>query len=101
MAVWHAADLANGRMDAQAGFVLAAPHAGDGAEISAFTLPGGKGLRVLCVGPYSTIPDAWRALYEAAGARGLTPGLGWEEYVDDPTEVPAATLRTVLTLHVG
>ncbi len=99
-AIWHGMDMATGIADCQAGIFLSEPSEGEG-EISGGATPGGELLRILNRGPYDTVPNAWKAIYSHAAALGRPPGLGYEIYVDDPTQVPAEELRTEVSLFLG
>jgi AraC family transcriptional regulator len=63
--------------------------------ISPSTLPAGKALYLVHTGPYEDIGPAYEALHNHMKAFNLTAaGAPWESYIDDPTVVPAAQVRT-------
>lgn len=79
MAVWWSMDMAAQVADCQAGFLLPEPTDGAG----------------------DTVGTTWQALHAHAAGLGRTPGAGWELYVDDPGDTPAAELRTALHLPLS
>jgi effector-binding domain-containing protein len=59
-------------------------------EVCASTLPGGRVVTALHVGPYETLEQTYRALLadmEAAGLVQRTGGM-WEQYLTDPDAEP-------------
>ena len=99
-AVWHGMDPETGVCDAQAGMFIREEADGEG-EISTATTPAGAALKLVHVGSYDQMPASWRRLYAHASSEGLTPGLGWEVYVDDPGVVDAASLKTEIYLSIA
>ena len=53
------------------------------------SLPGGLVATVTHFGPYTALPETWRALTEWIDSQGLQPaGAPWEVYVTDPGAEP-------------
>jgi len=100
MARWHAMDMQAGIADVQAGCFVGEAVDGDG-DITCDTTPAGDALTLTHVGSYDGMGDSWMQLYGEAEKLGLTPGAGWEIYVDDPGQVDAAELKTEITLPVS
>jgi len=99
MARWHAMDPQTGVADVQAGCFVAEPVPDDG-DITCDTTPAGEALRLTHVGSYDDMKRSWGALFRHASDQGLTPGAGWEIYVDDPSKTDPETMRTEITLPV-
>lgn len=100
MAVWVSMDMEAGIADCHAGCFVAEPVELDG-EITAGRTAGGDVLVLTHTGPYDTVGQSWMAAYARAAELGRTPGAGWEIYLDDPSETPAAELRTQIHLPLG
>ncbi len=100
MSMWCGMDMETGVADCHAGCFVDGEVEGEG-EITVGHTPGGEVFTVTNVGPYSTVGQSWQRIYAHAAAQGRTPGAGWEIYVDDPTEVPEAELRTEIYLPVA
>ena len=100
MAVWCAMDMESGIADCHAGCFVHDKLQGEG-EITAGETQGGDVLTVTHTGPYDTVGRSWMAVYRRASELGRRPGAGWEIYVDDPTETPAESLRTLIHLPVA
>lgn len=66
------------------------------AEVRPFTLPGGRAVVAMHVGPYDTLEQTYHGILEWISAQGLTPAAAmWEEYLSDPGQEPdPATWRT-------
>ncbi|MDJ0755296.1 MAG: AraC family transcriptional regulator [Ardenticatenaceae bacterium] len=84
------------RFDAGAIFVEGAePAAADGLAYQ--TLPAGRWAVFRHVGPYDTLWQTWQAAYRdwlpTSGCE-LRDALSFEDYVDDPSQVPPEELRT-------
>jgi len=97
MAMWCAMDMDSGIADCHAGCLVAHAVQGEG-EITPGTTAGGDVLVTTHKGPYDTVGQSWQAVYKRAAELGRTPGAGYEIYVDDPTDTPAAELRTEIHL---
>lgn len=90
------------RVDVEIGIPVAAP-VGDlrplaecePGEMGASELPGGSAAIAVHRGSYDTLRETYAALPEwiAAQARQIG-GAPWESYIDDPSEVSEAELRT-------
>lgn len=64
-------------------------------ELGAGTLPGGHAAVTVHRGPYDGLPETYAALEAWIGEQGRSAGgAPWESYVDMPTEVDEADLRT-------
>jgi effector-binding domain-containing protein len=64
-------------------------------ELGASELPGGETAVLVHVGSYDGLKGAYDALHEWIHGQGREDGPGpWESYIDDPSEVGEAELRT-------
>lgn len=64
-------------------------------EVGSSALPGGRAAVAVHLGSYSGLPQTYERLRDWIHAQGLDDGDGpWESYVDDPSEVTEAELRT-------
>lgn len=84
-------------VDVEAGFpVTIAPHA-DG-EVAAGTLPGGRAVEAVHVGPYDTMGETYGQVEQWMVGQRLQPGpVVWESYLSDPQrETDPATWRTLI-----
>jgi effector-binding domain-containing protein len=91
-------------VDVEAGFPLAAPYPGGGdGGVAAGTLPAGRALEALHVGPYETLPETYSAVMARMQAEGLTPGNAmWEYYLSDPAADPdPSTWKTLIVWPVA
>jgi len=91
-------------VDVEAGFPLAAPYPGGGESVvTAGTLPAGRALEAMHVGPYDTLPETYGAVMARMQAEGLTPGDAmWEYYLSDPaTEPDPAAWKTLVVWPVS
>ena len=74
---------------------------GSSGRATADELPAGRVATVTHVGPYDQLKTTWDAVMGWVQSEGLTPnGLPWEVYVDDPTTVEPAKLRTEIFVPV-
>ncbi len=82
-------------VDVEAGFPVATAVAPSGS-VATGTLPGGRVVEAVHVGPYDTMEDTYSALERFFAETGLVPGdVMWESYVTDPgTEPDPARWRT-------
>ena len=100
ISIYHHVDHEAGRYDIQPCLVVAEAIDGEG-DITAGTTSAGPALTTTHTGPYEGLGDAWTAIFEFAGEKGIVPTASpWEEYVDDPGEVEPAKLRTKIFLPV-
>jgi effector-binding domain-containing protein len=90
-------------VDVEIGFPVGAPLADVPAladspegEVGLSELPGGPVARTIHRGPYDSLKAAYDGLHDwIHGQPGYDDGPGpWESYVDDPTTVDAAEVRT-------
>ena len=82
-------------VDVEAGFPVAASiKPGDG--VIASSLPGGRAVESLHVGPYDTLPETYAEVQRRIEAEGLQPASDmWEYYLTDPESEPdPATWQT-------
>lgn len=100
MAMWCAMDMETGIADCHAGCFLHEAVDGEG-EITAGVAPACEALVTTHSGPYDSVGQSWMAAYAEAKALGRAPGAGWEIYVDDPADTPAAELRTRIHLPLA
>lgn len=64
-------------------------------ELAASELPGGEVAVAVHIGSYDGLPQTYGRLEEWIGTEGRRPaGAPWESYVDDPSEVDPADIRT-------
>jgi effector-binding domain-containing protein len=71
-------------------------------ELAASELPGGRVVVTVHRGSYDGLSDTYDQLRDCIRAQGLEEGPGpWESYVDDPSEVEMAELRTEICWPVG
>ncbi|MGT2463987.1 GyrI-like domain-containing protein [Sinomonas atrocyanea] len=84
-------------IDLEAGFPVAGPFTG-ADEVAASSLPGGRTVRALHVGPYESLSETYQEVTEWMREKGLTPAASmWEVYMSDPNAEPdPATWRTEL-----
>lgn len=74
----------------------------EAGEVGSSELPGGPSAIIVHRGSYRGLGGAYDRLREAIKAEGRTAGSGpWESYIDDPTEVGEADLRTEVIWPLG
>jgi len=79
------------------GFPVSQPFHAEGM-FKAFELPSVKAVRAVHVGPYADLVKTYIAMEQWMKEKGLAPAqYMWEEYLDDPSEVPQQELRTRIT----
>jgi effector-binding domain-containing protein len=84
-------------VDVEAGFPVASPIE-DAEGVVASTLPGGRVVEAVHVGPYDTMVGTYAEVEAWMADHGLEPGpLMWESYLTDPGDEPdPATWRTLI-----
>ena len=80
-------EMGRGLWTIEAGFAIAAPHAGEG-DIIATELPGGKAAVAIHEGTYETLGETHAAIERWLDERKLTAGAPWEVYLTDPATTP-------------
>lgn len=99
ISVYHKLDFKKRTFDYTSGFVLPAT-APEVADVSTWSLPAVKALRVEHVGDYHHLGNAWSAANQYARYKKLKQGRcgTYEIYRNDPSTTPAAELRTDIYL---
>ncbi len=84
-------------VDVEAGFPVATIPAVSGAVVAG-SLPGGRVVEAVHVGPYDTMEKTYAEMTDFMSAEGLTPaGVMWETYLSDPDAEPdPSTWRTLI-----
>ena len=90
-------------VDVEAGFPVAASFPGGDSGVTAGSLPAGRALEAMHVGPYETLPKTYEAIVAKMQAEGLTPGNAmWEYYLSDPAAEPdPAAWKTLIIWPVA
>ena len=70
--------------------------------VNASTIPAGDAVTTTHVGPYASLNQSHKALWDYCDEHNLTKGMPvWEVYVDDPTTTPESDVRTEIFRSVG
>jgi len=72
-------------------------------DVVASSLPGGRVVEAVHVGPYDTLAETYREVEQWMVGQGLRPGaVTWESYLTDPAAQPdPSTWRTLVMWPVG
>ncbi len=91
------------RIPFRAAFFVSADDAAKATgEVKAAVMPAGDVAAATHVGPYAGLKESHKALWDYVEAEGLAAAAPvWEIYIDDPTTVPEAELRTEIYRAVG
>jgi effector-binding domain-containing protein len=89
-------------VDVEAGFPLTEP-IDDGNGVTSGTLPGGRVVEAVYVGPYEALSTTYQEIAQWMQEQGLVPAeFMWESYLSDPrTEPDPATWRTKIVWPVA
>jgi effector-binding domain-containing protein len=89
-------------VDVEAGFPVEGPVTASG-EVRPGTLPGGRVVEAVHVGPYDTMMQTYDVIEQFFAGEGWTPGdVMWESYLSDPDAEPdPATWRTLISWPLG
>jgi effector-binding domain-containing protein len=69
--------------------------------VVASELPGGRAARLLHVGSYDSLEQAYGRIVTWLGEQGLTPGeVTWESYLNEPDPDHPDTAETLVTVPV-
>jgi len=64
-------------------------------DVKAGVMPAGEAFTATHVGPYASLNQTHRALWDHMTDQGVVKAMPvWEVYIDDPTKTPEAQLRT-------
>ena len=100
ISVYHGFDMKAQVFDYTTGFVIPATAATMPSELSHWSLPATKALRVEHIGSYDNLGNAWSAANQFARYKKLKRSRAgaFEIYKNDPEETAAADLRTEVYL---
>jgi effector-binding domain-containing protein len=71
-------------------------------EVKAATIPAGDVFTTTHVGPYASLNQTHKALWDHMSAQGAAKAMPvWEIYVDDPQKTPEQSLRTEIYRAIG
>ncbi len=87
------------RTDMTCGFPVSSPMEAD-EEIRPFTLPGGRAVTAVHVGPYHEVMGTYLKVQSFLEDEGLHATDMWEYYLNDPDETPPEKLLTQLYWRV-
>ena len=90
-------EMPSDKLKFRAGVMVSAEDAAraTGGNVKAGVIAAGEVLTTTHVGPYATLNQSHKALWDYADAKKLPKAMPvWEVYVDDPTTKPAAEIRT-------
>jgi effector-binding domain-containing protein len=80
-------DFGKDRIDMEVGFPVSKSQAGEG-KIKPCTLPGGKVVTAIHVGPYDKIEKTYSQMQQWMSEKGFRPkNMMWENYLSDPQTV--------------
>lgn len=83
-------------VEMETGYAVAGVNAGEG-DIVLRDLPAGRAAVTMHIGPYETSGAAYQAIHAWMDKSGEKPGgAPWEVYLNSPTQVAPAALKTVI-----
>jgi effector-binding domain-containing protein len=88
-------------VDVAAGFPTTGPVEPSGG-VTVSELPGGRAAQLLHTGSYGTLPQSYEQVAQWLAEQGLKPAeVMWEAYLNDPSEVAAESIQTLITWPVA
>lgn len=96
-------EMPSDKLRFRAGMLVSAEDAARSeGDVKAGLIPAGEALTATHVGPYSSLSQSHRALWDYADAEGLIKAFPvWEIFVDDPQETKEDELRTEIFRFLG
>ena len=87
----------------RAGVFVSAEDAGKAeGEVKSAVMPAGDAIKGTHVGPYASLNQSHKALWDYFDENGLEKAMPvWEIYIDDPQGTPEAELRTEIYRAIG
>jgi effector-binding domain-containing protein len=80
-------EFGKGMIDMEVGFPVSKPQVGEGM-VKPCTLPGGKVVTTIHVGPYDKIEKTYSQMQQWMSEKGVKPkNMMWEKYLNDPQTV--------------
>lgn len=96
-------EMPSDKLRFRAGVFVSADDAARAEEpVKACVMPAGEVVTATHVGPYATLNQSHKALWDYVEKQGLPTAMPvWEIYVDDPAKTPEADLRTEIYRALG